>query len=601
MVRKPSDVKLTSPRPISGPDGLLCPRCKSKNGSNAEFCIRCGFSFRQTHAAEELPVIEDQLVGRVINGKYRVLSVLGEGGFGVVYKVRHLLFEGANVFALKQLHPTLSQDKQFRLRFLREAGLAMSLVHENTIQIREFGQTESGDLFFTMDYCEGEPLKDVLKRERFLTVNRALHIVQQILLVMQQAHSRGIIHRDLKPENIFLERAPDGRDFVKVGDFGLAKSVTDEPSADLTRGGIVGTPRYMSPEQAKGSDHLDGRSDLYSIGVILHEMLYGDVPGGGGQDDAAAVRRGDTPVRTHAVPSGVYEIVETAIQEPREKRFQTADDFLAAVNELPEYTPTYIEPSQRRKRPRRWLRRVSAALVVLVLLFGAALFSGAETLRGWIDQVEKLLHRGGAQASDTQTDATLEPFAAPLRIETFLKFKTGEELVYRTSVGSDKRFTYHIVDEPNPGEYVVIDQDGREVRWIVDPQKNELIQKFTTLDPETGTLTRAEETVHLRLPRSFDGKDFVVVDGHQKIYRAPEEFSEKYKRCLLVETPEGNRWTKDYYYEGVGLVGTVVLEMDNSSETSQVRTVPIYRKELVERKHVPLRPHVGGIGASPSP
>src|SRR5690606_15169635 len=255
------------------------PRCKKETPRRLERCQGCGFSIRETRAYELEPRVErDTMIGRVINDKYRVVSVLGEGGFGVVYKVEFLLFDSSNTFALKLLHPTLSQDPKFRRRFLREAALAMQLIHENTIQIREFGRTEDGNLFFTMDYCEGEPLNVVLAREQFLSVNRALGISLQILSVMTQAHSRGIMHRDLKPENVFLERLPSTatgrvnrfercRDFVKVGDFGLAKSYRDSASVtDITYGGIIGTPRYMSPEQARGCDDLDHRSDLYSIG-----------------------------------------------------------------------------------------------------------------------------------------------------------------------------------------------------------------------------------------------------------------------------------------------------------------------------------------------
>ena len=178
--QKPSRAEIDSPVPI--PPWLeksACPRCKEENTGHGDFCPRCGFSFLETRAGDgPAPSSSTDLVGTVINGKYRVLSVLGEGGFGIVYKVELLLFDTANIFALKLLHPALSQDRTFRRRFLREAGLAMSLIHENTIQIREFGQTDDGHLFFTMDYCTGEPLKNVIQRERYLTVNRALVIVR---------------------------------------------------------------------------------------------------------------------------------------------------------------------------------------------------------------------------------------------------------------------------------------------------------------------------------------------------------------------------------------------------------------------------------------
>ena len=183
LVKKTGD-ELTGPADAAWASTTECPRCKRETPRRLERCRFCGFSFRETRSFESaVTASPDALIGTVINDKYRVVSVLGQGGFGVVYRVEFLLFESRSTFALKLLHPALSRDPKFRRRFLREAALTMRLVHENTIQIREFGKTDDGSLFFTMDFCEGEPLSAVLDRERFLSLHRALGITRQILSV----------------------------------------------------------------------------------------------------------------------------------------------------------------------------------------------------------------------------------------------------------------------------------------------------------------------------------------------------------------------------------------------------------------------------------
>ena len=216
-------------------------------------------------------------IGKVIGGKYEVLAVLGEGGMGVVFKVRHNMLEKRNLFALKILHPRFSGDEHFRQRFLREVEVAMALTHENIVQIREFGVTDDDLLYFTMDFFPGKPLSDAIVEQGRFAPRRVAQLARALLLALAEAHRRGVVHRDLKPENILLSSTPTG-DRVRILDFGIAKVLEgDSQSSSLTGDGIIGTPKYMSPEQASG-EPVDGRSDLYSFGVVLYEMLTGHVP-----------------------------------------------------------------------------------------------------------------------------------------------------------------------------------------------------------------------------------------------------------------------------------------------------------------------------------
>lgn len=564
----------------------LCPRCRQEtSGPAGDSCPRCGFSFLETQATEGAPATNPaELVGRVINGKYRVLSVLGEGGFGVVYKVQLLLFDTANTFALKLLHPAISRDRTFRRRFLREAGLAMSLIHENTIQIREFGQTEDGQLFFTMDYCPGEPLKAVIQREGFLTVNRALHIARQILSVMRLAHARGIVHRDLKPENIFLEKDSSGKDFVKVGDFGLAKSFGSGDSGagggtnggpveeDITRGGIVGTPRYMAPEQALGKEDIDGRADIYSIGVVLYEMLYGQLP----QETRPATRRSDPGLATlevpagsaHRVPQGVLELVRKATRWQREERFQSAQDFLDAIDALPEYAPVYVELKRKGRTAWRWF---------LLALVSAALVAAGFGLRRWGEMLQPFRPAATPASSEEKPAAALRAMA-PKRVEgvpglsirEFFCASPGDIVryqTYREGMVPDREVIYEIAEESQPGRFTVkVTPGGRTFAWIVDTSQNALYQEFALPDPSSGELSEYVRRLVLFLPPGGLGsEDYVREDlrvcGRRVDLPVPgHPLYDVFRDCLCVQSRDGKRVRCEYYQEGRGLVAVFVFE-----------------------------------------
>ncbi len=256
----------------------ICSYCRHINAREATVCERCETNFARP-GVRKRTTDTAQLVGRVLNEKYEVLSVLGEGGMGVVYKVRHLLLQRRNLFALKILRPKFSRDQRTRARFLREVEVAMELTHENIIQIRDFGLTEENQLFFTMDYFRGQSLRALIRKEYRIPQDRAVGILRQLLKAMCEAYRQGIVHRDLKPDNILVERIAEGEDEVKILDFGIAKMLDAGDGSDqqTTRGGILGSPKYMSPEQVTG-DPVDHRSDLYSLGIIFFEMLTGKPP-----------------------------------------------------------------------------------------------------------------------------------------------------------------------------------------------------------------------------------------------------------------------------------------------------------------------------------
>jgi serine/threonine-protein kinase len=316
----------------------------------------------------------------VVNGKYEILSPLGEGGMGVVYKVRHLLLPTKNIFALKILRPRFSQDDEFRNRFLREAELTMELTHENIIQVRDFGMTEDGQLFFTMDYFPGRTLKDFITERGPLEPSRAVDIASEILQALGEAHRLGIVHRDLKPDNVLVAAPPDGPLKVRVLDFGIAKLVEGGNDArTLTGGQLIGTPKYMAPEQASG-ESVDCRADLYSLGIILYEMLSGRVPFPGGTARSIIMNQltaPPPPLRAAcpglALPAPLERLVLDLLAKDPAERPGSAEEVLGTLR-----GETTVRRTSRRRRRRAAYRRLTYAAFIA----GASLLA-LEHFRPW--------------------------------------------------------------------------------------------------------------------------------------------------------------------------------------------------------------------------
>ncbi|MCP4604653.1 MAG: serine/threonine protein kinase [Proteobacteria bacterium] len=215
--------------------------------------------------------------GTLINGKYRVVRLVGMGGMGAVYEATHVVT--SRRVAVKQLQSKYIGDERVVQRFHQEARLAASIGHENICEVIDQGVTDDGLPYLVMPLLVGCSLADLLKQEGRLSLVRTKDIACQVLDALETAHSAKIVHRDLKPGNIYIARSVDRIDFVKLLDFGISKVLDQDLISDLTKSGVVlGTPHYMAPEQAKGSKHIDHRVDLYAIGVILYEAFTGRKP-----------------------------------------------------------------------------------------------------------------------------------------------------------------------------------------------------------------------------------------------------------------------------------------------------------------------------------
>jgi eukaryotic-like serine/threonine-protein kinase len=263
-----------------------------------------------------------QLLGKVIDGRYEILQVIGEGGMGVVYRARQTSID--RMVAVKMLSSDLAKDRNWVQRFYNEAKACSRLHHPNTIKIFDFGQTRDGRLFMAMEFLDGLSLRQVISQQAPLDPMRVLKIVQQCCASLSEAHNLGIIHRDIKGDNVFLIDLPGSRDHVKLLDFGVAKLLMTEEFA--TQVGVVfGTPQYMSPEQGRG-EPLTPRSDLYGVGILAYEMLTGSVPFSDPVPTNVLQMHLKTPVPPlpARVPEAVRQVVMRALEKEPSRRYQTA-------------------------------------------------------------------------------------------------------------------------------------------------------------------------------------------------------------------------------------------------------------------------------------
>lgn len=307
----------------------MCPLCGER--THAEACPKDG---QKTVTAPPAPL---DRVGGIIAGRYRVVELLGRGGFGDVYKAFHVGTHES--VALKVLRPELHAEAKAIDRFTAEARMSASLKHPNTVRVFDFGTTPEGDLYLAMEFLDGKSLDELLAAEGKLPPLRAVHLMAQVLKSLSEAHRRQIIHRDLKPENIFVVELAGEKDFIRVIDFGIAKFLRE--NMNLTQvGSILGTPYCMSPEQIR-SETLDGRSDLYAVGVVLYRCLTGHYPYDSENAFAALAGHLNEPVPKAEAPGVDAElqgIVTKALQKDRKQRFADVDAMRAALDDWTERT-----------------------------------------------------------------------------------------------------------------------------------------------------------------------------------------------------------------------------------------------------------------------
>jgi eukaryotic-like serine/threonine-protein kinase len=330
---------------------MRCPKCLFENPRDTRFCGNCGVPLPPPDGPQifptrtlVIPAVRELSPGTTFARRYQVIEELGRGGMGRVYKVFDT--EVREKLALKLLNPEIASDEQTIERFRNELKLARTISHRNICRMHDLGREE--DIYFiTMEYVPGEDLKSFIHRVGALPMGKAVSIARQVCEGLAEAHRVGVVHRDLKPQNVMIDR--DGN--ARIMDFGIARSVKAKgmTGADV----MIGTPEYMSPEQVDGKE-VDRRSDIYSLGIVLFEMLTGRLPFEGDTPLAVAVKQKSEPAPdprkvNPQIPEDLKRVVLKCLEKAKDKRYQSADELSADLAKVQESLPKTTQPLPIRK------------------------------------------------------------------------------------------------------------------------------------------------------------------------------------------------------------------------------------------------------------
>jgi len=345
-----------------------CPKCNADNPDTKQFCGDCGTplpSIKDIEVTETMETPKEELTtGSTFAGRYQIIEELGKGGMGRVYKV---LDKEVNAkVALKLIKPEIASDKKTIERFRNELKVARDIAHKNVCRMYDLGK-ESGAYYITMEYVSGEDLRSFIRRAGIISTGKAISIAHQVCEGLLEAHRFGVVHRDLKPQNIMIDKEGNAR----IMDFGIARSLR---AKGVTGSGMmIGTPEYMSPEQAEAKE-VDNRTDIYSMGVILYEMLTGRLPFEGDTHLAIAMKhKAETPRSPKdlnpQIPDILCDIVLKCMEKEKKNRYQDVDEIKADLDETKKNLTTFESVIHRKKPETTTIPEMSWKYSVAVLPF----------------------------------------------------------------------------------------------------------------------------------------------------------------------------------------------------------------------------------------
>ncbi|MFX0200320.1 MAG: protein kinase, partial [Candidatus Hodarchaeota archaeon] len=327
---------------------VKCPKCQHENPDDTIYCGKCATQLPSIKdialtATIEAPK-EELTTGSTFAGRYQIIEELGKGGMGKVYKANDTDIK--EKVAIKLIKPEISTDKKTIERFQNELKFARKIRHKNVCQMFDLNR-EEGTYYITMEYVEGENLKNMIRMSGQLGIGTAISVAKQVCEGLVEAHKLEVVHRDLKPSNIMLDR----EGIVRIMDFGIARSLKEK---GITGAGVmIGTPEYMSPEQVE-SKETDHRSDIYSLGIILFEMVIGRVPFEGGTPLSVAVKHKteapqDPKELNPQIPEDLSKVILKCMEKDKEKRYQSADELRSELENIEKGIPTTERIVPKRK------------------------------------------------------------------------------------------------------------------------------------------------------------------------------------------------------------------------------------------------------------